>query len=51
MEFSEGVYPVITASGETRYQAIAKIKGVSTLLGWWTTAEQAMKKYKEVTGL
>jgi hypothetical protein len=50
MTRDEGVYPITIASGETRYQAVAKIKGSSTLLGWWTTPELAMKKYKEVTG-
>ncbi len=50
MSYDEGVYPITLAGGETRYQAVAKIKGVSTLLGWWTTPELAMKKYKEATG-
>lgn len=51
MSHDEGVYPITLTGGETRYQAVARIKGGSTLLGWWTTPELAMKKYKEVTGL
>ena len=49
MSYDEGIFPITLLDGKVRYQAIAKIKGVSTLLGWWPTPEQAMKKYKEAT--
>ena len=45
----EGVNEVTLVSGETRYQAVAKVQGRFTYLGWWTTYEKAMKAYKEAS--
>ena len=44
--FEEGVFEQISpVSGEVRWQAIAKIKGTYTLLGWYPTHKAAMKAY------
>ena len=46
----EGVIEVVSpVTGEIRYQAIAKIKGHYTWLGWWTTHAKAMQAYKRAT--
>ena len=40
----ETTHPV---TGEPRFEAIAKIKGLYTYLGWWSTHAKALKAYKE----
>lgn len=39
----ESIHP---STGETRYEAIARIKGQYVLLGCWSTYEKAMKAYR-----
>jgi len=41
-----GVNKVTLASGEIRYQAVAKIQGRYAYLGWYTTSERAQKALK-----
>lgn len=43
MTLPEGVFPRIMASGETLYQATAKIKDRVVWLGLWSTLEKALK--------
>ena len=42
-----GVNEVTLVSGETRYQAVAKIQGRYAYLGWYTTPERAKKALKD----
>jgi len=41
-----GINEVKLASGEIRYQAVAKIQGRYAYLGWYTTPERAKKALK-----
>ena len=41
----ETAHPV---TGESRFEAVAKIKGLYTHLGWWSTYAKALKALKEI---
>ena len=41
-----GVRKITLASGQIRYQAVAKIQGRYAYLGWYTTPERAQKALK-----
>jgi len=42
-----GINEVTLVSGETRYQAVARVQGRYTYLGWYTTPERAKKALKD----
>lgn len=42
-----GVNEVTLVSGETRYQAVAKVQGRYAYLGWYTTPERAKKALRD----